>query len=141
VSKKFHFSPYSKPYAPSKPQEMITQWETISESRGTYDMLPIPAGADHVEVEILDDYGDYTAKVTFSKSKQVPNPNYEKQMARYKEDWATYKQELKEWKKLKKEWDEQQAKEKLESKKKLYEQLKKELEGEVLSDSTRTEPV
>lgn len=124
--RKFYFSPYSKPSAPSPPPKKITEYEAIETRKGNYSTHPIPAGADHVSVETESGYdGDTEVTITFSKAKEIDNPHYERYYKQYEEDKLQYKEDIKEWKRLKEEWDKEQR----EGRRRLYEQLKEEFGG------------
>lgn len=126
------FSIYSKPYVPSKPIKTFQQPTVISEWTGNYETISIPEGTTQIYIEgqVIEQYGDTSSEITvkfYGDSEEVQNAHYEKQLEHYKKEYAKYKEHSEEWKVLEKKWKEEEAVEVLESKKRQYLKLKKEL--------------
>jgi hypothetical protein len=133
--KKPYFSPYSKPFAPSKPQETVTSYEEIKRiDIDQYSSIPIPVVplATHIGVDIsqerCDDNSISSVHLVYTTYKVIPNPHYKKQLEQYEERYKKYKEELTEWNIQKKEYDKKEEERKQAAKIAMYNKLKKELE-------------
>lgn len=129
---KLKFNPYNKPTEPRKPQEPSrTKCGETRQDIYSGQSLILEAGTYRFETErsFCDELDFYLISEC-----EVPNENYETELAEHKQkmvqyeiDLTKYKKELKEWKAQKKIWDAQQKEKDLAQKRKLLEKLKKEL--------------
>jgi hypothetical protein len=125
-----NFSPYSKPYKPTAPPKTQLVHITTQKDRVFNECsAKIPYGVKTVKIDIHpgDDYVSDTADLDWGYEEEQPNPNYEKQHAKYLEDLEKYNQEIKEWEKKKEVWDKEQIEKELKHKRNLFKRLKKEL--------------
>src|SRR3990167_11443006 len=114
MKKHTNFSPYIKPYRPSKPRETLPEGKGKLIKEGVnYDVVPIPPGVTSVYVELEGEmYGDgYLAQIYEYHDDLIPNPDYEENLIKYKKDLEKYNRDIKEWKEQKKLYDEEQKQE------------------------------
>ena len=139
------FSPYMKPYAPSKPKEpskTIKNYINVEVIENA-DSIPISkerlmnTDFDTLTVTSFAYEGDCAESTIYlQKLQDVSDPNYNKALKihervskSYKEKYKEYREKLKEWKSLKAKWDEEVKKEKEAREKKQLERLKKKYEN------------
>jgi RNA binding exosome subunit len=123
----------NKPCEPYPPQKTMTAVETISKHTiSSYESLNIPENADTVTIEVEEVEGYYgkhenVIYVSFDKTGERENPNYETEYEKYLKQLAQYKLDMKEYRKKKKVYDEEQRIKTLEEKRYQLERLKKKL--------------
>lgn len=124
------FNPYDKPYLRDKPRPTFDlQLPVYETTTGGGDSIELGCiSADRVYVEIVEEFGDHTVKLTFTKAEEHPNPDYEKQLAKWEKDHEKYKAELKEWNKQHKIYLAEQEAAAKAFRRKQFQQLKKEFE-------------
>jgi hypothetical protein len=131
------FNIYSEPYRPFPPQEKLINYSEVCRINiSTYnyvDFVSPPAEANYVSVEVeRDRYDDSISSVVviFSTKVEADNPNYKTQNEKYQKEFIEYKSKLAKWKKYKKIWAEEKESKAKESRKIMYEQLKKEFQND-----------
>ena len=124
------FSPYSPTFKYNPPSKVIVQYDVIEDRNDDFDCyIDIPLNCDSILIETLGDLDNASINISFCKKKEVPNPDYEKQLSAYQKELLTYQSKMTEWEKLKQQYDEDQSRESLDSRKRLYLKLKEEFDN------------
>lgn len=122
------FNPYYKPVPPTPPSPTLTQNVTLKEFSGnesdhiSIDHFMHPE-ATYVRVRPCDEDFD----IDICATKVVPNPNYQKELARYEKALAKYNVLIATWTEQKKKYDSEAKSRALKAKKEQFLKLKKEL--------------
>lgn len=129
-----------KPYPPRVPSATVTKYpikKTLNLGIGDVLYMADLDGIDSIEINDISDSCDNTVSEVelklFCKDEEVPNPNYEKEIADYKKKISTYRHSLKEWNKLNKLYKSQEKKRHEDREKEMYETLKKKFETQTPS--------
>lgn len=121
-----------EPQPPQKPEKKIKTRQLISSERlANYDTGSIPDGATsfYIELETEVDYGDTYCggEIKFYKEVTEENKDYDKQLIEYNRKYKAYEEKHKKWEEKKNLHEQREGIKEIARKRKLFEELKKEL--------------
>ncbi len=129
------FSIHSEPrFYATKPQETINKSIVLKSMKDvssyeTISVADIPDGTTEIKINGINTGGQWESdtidEITFVKTEHIPNPNYEKELAKYQKDYEKHQDELKNWKRWKKIYEDERRAKAEENERKTYDRLKK----------------